>query len=127
LNAYAALKALVLPGGNTAVTLATKMLAGVFGCVPAYDTYFRLGIRSVASDHSRERFWNFSRQSLELVAEFYAANRSHVDELAAESKSWRFADDGTPTGLPLTKAKILDMYFFNLGSWPTELDGDGGK
>jgi hypothetical protein len=117
-EAYARLKAAVLPEGNTAVTLVTKILAGVFGCVPAYDTYFRIGVRNVTGDHSREAFWSFSRRSLELLSEVYLANASELNALAAESVTWRFEDSTSPTGLPLKRAKILDMYFFDRGSRP---------
>lgn len=117
--AYTHLRQIVLPEGNTAITLVTKILAGVFGCTPAYDTYFRTGIRAVTCGRGRESFWRMTRGSLELLAAFYAANRSDVDALHDESRSWRFADsDSGPTGNKLTKAKILDMYFFDVGYRP---------
>ena len=116
-DAYAYLKSALLPEGTTAVTLITKILVGVFGCTPAYDTYFRIGIRSVTRHHSREAFWRLTTGSLELVSRFYEANKTVVDSLHEESTSWRFSD-AEPTGQKLTKAKILDMYFFDLGNRP---------
>jgi hypothetical protein len=116
-GAYTDLRDAVLPGAERAVTLITKIMGGVFGCVPAYDTYFRIGIRNATRDHSGEAFWRFTRGSLELLGEFYEANKAVVDELHAESTTWRF-DDSTPTGARLTRAKILDMYFFDLGYRP---------
>ncbi len=113
-TAYAELKRLALPSGNSAATLITKILVGVFGCVPAYDTYFRIGIRKVIHDHSTEKFWRFTGSSLMLLSEFYTANSHVVDELHAESVTWRFLDTA-PSGAKLTKAKILDMYFFDVG------------
>lgn len=61
LTAYGYLKQKVLPEGNEAVTLITKILLGVFGCVPAYDTYFRKGIRNLPPDHRRASFSSFNR------------------------------------------------------------------
>lgn len=125
LIAYGYLKQKVLPEGNEAVTLITKILLGVFGCVPAYDTYFRIGIRTVTRDHSRVAFSSFNRLSLELLSKVYLANASELNALGAESKTWRFTDSASPTGLPLTKAKILDMYAFDLGLMPNSPTTDG--
>jgi len=118
LAAYGYLKRKVLPEGNEAVTLVTKILLGVFGCTPAYDTYFRAGIRTVTRDHSRVAFSSFNRPSLELLSGVYLSIESKLNELAAESITWRFTDSASPTGPPLTKAKILDMYAYDLGYRP---------
>ena len=47
--------------------LVTKVMLGVFGCVPAFDTYFKKGF-GVST---------FSKGSLRLVGEFYRANAAH--------------------------------------------------
>jgi hypothetical protein len=117
-DAYKYLSETVLPEGNAAVTLVTKILAGVFGCTPAYDTYFRKGIRTVTRHHSRERFQRLTGGSLELLSKFYEANQADIDALQENSLTWRFSDSIVPTGKKFTKAKILDMYFFDLGRWP---------
>lgn len=118
-DAYTYIRDSVLTERNTAVTLVTKILAGVFGCTPAYDTYFRIGVRSVTVPHSREAFWRMTRGSLELLAAFHEANKADIDALRDESVTWRFSDsDAGPTGIKLTRAKILDMYFFDLGYSP---------
>jgi hypothetical protein len=113
-TAYSDLRRLLLPGGNTALTLVTKVLVAVTGCVPAYDTYFRAGVRKVAAGISDEKFRRLSMESLGFLAEFYRANRQVVDELRDESATWKFMDS-SPSGDKLTRAKILDMYFFDLG------------
>ncbi len=125
LTAYGYLQQKVLPEGNEPVTLITKILLGVFGCTPAYDTYFRAGIRTMTRDHSRVAFSSFNRRSLQLLSEVYLANASKLNELAAESNTWRFTDSASPTGLPLTKAKILDMYLYDLGYRPNPPATDG--
>jgi hypothetical protein len=117
-DAFAAVSALVLPDGQTAVTLTTKIMLGVFGCVPAYDTYFIGGMRTVFRGQRKASFWQMSPRSLELLAQLYVDNQRAIDDLAATSKTFRFAET-SPTGLPLTKAKIIDMYGFDLGYYPS--------
>ncbi len=51
--------------------LVTKVMLGVFGCVPAFDTYFKKGF-GVST---------FSKGSLRLVGEFYRANAPIIDQL----------------------------------------------
>lgn len=100
-------------------------MVGVFGCVPAYDTYFVRGIKTVFTGRAKSSFWQMTARTLELLAEFYEANRQTIDDLAASSKSFRFGDE-TPQGLPLTKAKIIDMYGFHLGFHPGPLTEANG-
>ena len=51
--------------------LVTKVMLGVFGCVPAFDTYFKKGF-GVST---------FSKGSLRRVREFYRANAATIDRL----------------------------------------------
>jgi hypothetical protein len=82
--------------------LVTKVMLGVFGCVPAFDTYFKRGF-GVSS---------FNRQSLRKVQDFYEQN-------ATEIESHRVATLDFATGASTTRryprAKIIDMHFFIAG------------
>jgi hypothetical protein len=51
--------------------LVTKVMLGVFGCVPAFDTYFKKGF-GVST---------FSKGSLRLVGGFYRAHAPIIDQL----------------------------------------------
>ena len=57
-----------LPGGQSD-TLVSKAMLGVFGCVPAFDRFFRLGF-GVSS---------FGRKSLRTIGSFYAANSEVIE------------------------------------------------
>ncbi|MEH7226660.1 hypothetical protein V7112_22920 [Bacillus sp. JJ1566] len=81
-------------------TLASKILLGVYGNVPAYDRYFKealsmFGIRT-----------QFNQSGLQELIEFY----NHNIEEFEESKAI-FNDDG----IHYTPMKLIDMFFWQVG------------
>jgi hypothetical protein len=82
--------------------LVTKTMLGVFGCIPAFDQFFCLGFGRSALD----------RATLSRIRDFYTANKS-----ALHATSVRTLDFGTGQDTPrcYTKAKIIDMIFFQEG------------
>ncbi|SFR28413.1 hypothetical protein SAMN04488564_113261 [Lentzea waywayandensis] len=86
-------------------TLVTKVMLGVFGCVPAFDTYFMKGF-GVST---------FSRRSLRRVGEFYRANASIIDQQRQPTLDFT---TGQPTTRLYTRAKVVDMIFFIEGGYP---------
>lgn len=86
--------------------LVTKVMLGVFGCVPAFDTYFKKGF-GVST---------FSRGSLRLVGDFYEAHAAEIDELRPPTLDFA---TGQPTARLYTRAKIVDMIFFITGGYPS--------
>ncbi|ORW16422.1 hypothetical protein AWC18_18780 [Mycolicibacter nonchromogenicus] len=109
-------------GGTTSVrvTLATKIMIAAFGCVPAFDTYFRMGMQRIQQDLPRRQrvaFDQLDEPRLRRLSEFYRANQADIDQLHQESRTVRFPD-GAPTVHRLTRAKIIDMYVFDLGMNP---------
>jgi hypothetical protein len=49
--------------------LITKIMLGVFGCVPAFATYFKRGFGA----------WTFGTKALMRVAEFYRSNTDVIN------------------------------------------------
>lgn len=86
--------------------LVTKVMLGVFGCVPAFDTYFKKGF-GVST---------FSKRSLRLVGEFYRANAPIIDQLREPTLDFT---TGRPTTRRYTRAKVVDMIFFIEGGYPS--------
>jgi hypothetical protein len=84
-------------------TLVTKVMLGVFGCVPAFDLYFKRGF-GVTS---------FSRSSLQRIATFYSANADAIERHRV--KTLDFAT-GSGTTRPYSRAKVIDMIFFVEGA-----------
>lgn len=91
-----------LPKGASDI-LVTKIMLGVFGCVPALDTNFTngSGLRTL------------NRSSLQWLAHFYQANRDVIDRHRIPTLDF---DTGTPTRRLYSRAKVIDMIFFVEGS-----------
>lgn len=85
-------------------TLVTKVMLGVFGCVPAFDTYFKKGFRVST----------FGKGSLRRVGEFYRANAPVIDQLRRPTLDFT---TGQPTTRLYTRAKVVDMIFFIEGGY----------
>jgi hypothetical protein len=94
-----------LPEGASDI-LVTKIMLGVFGCVPAFDTYFKKGF-GVST---------FGRKSLRKVARFYQENAEPIE--AHRVPTLDFASGGETTR-KYTRAKVIDMIFFVEGGYLT--------
>lgn len=90
--------------------LVTKILLGVFGCVPAFDTYFKKGF-GVST---------FSKGSLRRVGAFYAEHADEIDRFRQPTLDF---DTGRPSEILYTRAKVIDMAFFVAGGYGDELQG----
>ncbi len=90
-------------GGDASDTLVTKILLGTCGAVPAFDTYFKRGFK----------VWTFGAKSLTAIGEFYRRHSSEVDRYREPTLAY---ETGEPTSLTYTRAKVIDMVFFEEGS-----------
>lgn len=97
---------------NVTDTLATKIILGALGCVPAYDRYFIAGLRSKGF-----RFSELRLRHLLDMANFYRKNRPGFDS-AQEAIHQR-------SGIYYPPMKLVDMYFWTLGV-KTESRGSEG-
>ncbi len=91
-------------------TLVTKIMLGVFGCIPAYDRYF---IESFKSEGTGFCSPKLSPKSIECISDFYTTHKTEIDNLIENSKVKDFY--GNETGLKYPIAKIIDMYGFQKG------------
>ena len=98
-------KAFTVPASDI---LVTKTLLGVFGCVPAFDRYFRSGFGC----HT------LCRDALLRIGTFYEDNQVKID--AQQIFTVDFTT-GLDTERTYSKAKIIDMIFFQEGR-----NADGG-
>jgi len=87
-------------------TLVTKTMLGVFGCVPAFDRYFRMGFGPAT----------LNPKTLKKIGDFYKDNQAEID--AAQVFTLDF-DTGRPTERPYPRAKIMDAVFFQQGYSPS--------
>jgi len=79
--------------------LVTKIMLGVFGNVPAFDTNFKKGFR-VAT---------FGPKALRKVGAFYQENSHLIDRYCIPTLDFV---KGKPTQRSYTRAKVIDMAFF---------------
>jgi len=87
-----------LPDGASDI-LITKIMLGVFGCVPAFDTYFKKGFGA----------WTFGTKALMRIAEFYRDNADVIDRHRIPTLDF---DTGMETARRYTRAKVIDMISF---------------
>lgn len=79
--------------------LLTKVMLGVFGCVPAFDSYFKKGFG----------VWSLSAASLRRVSDFYWSNKDLVEKHRIPTIDF---ETSVPTTHRYTRAKVIDMIFF---------------
>jgi hypothetical protein len=89
--------------GNVSNTLVTKIMLGVFGCVPAFDAYFKSGFGVTT----------FSSGSLRQVGQYYQQNKEQIEGRRVATLDY---DTETPTSRLYTRAKVIDMIFFIEGA-----------
>lgn len=87
----------VVPGGRSG-TLTSKIMLGVFGCVPAFDRYFCEGFNVSG----------FRRRALLEVHDYYVQNRKLIESCREQTLDF----DGKRTKVRYTQAKVIDMIFF---------------
>ncbi|NHN55999.1 hypothetical protein G9U51_09445 [Calidifontibacter sp. DB0510] len=121
---YDALRRALLRDKKTAhVTLVTKVMLGVWGVVPAFDSYFQAAAKLIWTGRERgdgATFFDFNRASLVRLLEFYEGHRAAIDQLASALHTVDFTT-GSLTGRQFTRAKIIDMFGFQLGLAPPAL------
>jgi hypothetical protein len=91
--------------------LVTKIMLGVFGCVPALDNRFRKSFG----------VWTLGRMSLRKIASFYAQNAEIIE--AHRVLTIDFAT-GAPTKRRYSRAKVIDMVFYVEGGARTTDSAD---
>lgn len=90
---------------NMSDTLLTKIMLGVFGCVPAFDTYFRRGCKAEGIAAT------FGLRSLRQIGAFYQKNAAAIDDYRCRLPTLDFVS-GEPTLRCYTRSKLIDMAFF---------------
>jgi hypothetical protein len=87
-----------LPGSKSDI-LVTKIMLGVFGIVPAFDSRFKTG----------SRIYGFGQNALRKISDFYLENAEVVERNRVSTLDF---DTGKETHRRYTRAKVIDMIFF---------------
>lgn len=115
LSAYGDIRDALQIRQRSQVTIVTKVMVAAFGCIPAFDRNFSQAFRRVLQPHARLPHGRVDSDVLRMLAAFYLANRDDIEKLHQESRTVAFGTD-TVTGHRLSRAKIVDMYFYELGA-----------
>jgi hypothetical protein len=110
--AWTDLRACLLPDGGRGLTLISKVMMGVWGCVPSFDTYFVRTYRNLAE--TKQEASAFSRvgiDALGLLGDVYERHADEIDAVRQRYTTWDMTT-GQPTERPMTRAKVLDIYGF---------------
>ncbi len=86
---------------NVTDTLVTKIMLGTFGCVPAYDEYFRKGLKFHDFNSCR-----FGKKSLSEIIDFYKYYKNKFEKIKRITER---------DGLIYPPMKLVDMYFWEVG------------
>ena len=79
--------------------LVTKIMLGVFGCVPAFDRYFKDGFGSQT----------FGAKALRRIGAFYESRSGVIDRYRVPTIDF---NTGGASAIRYTGAKVIDMIFF---------------
>jgi len=94
---------------NQQLILVTKIMLGVFGCCPAFDTQATASLWWLFG--GRCGFRRFNHEALLCVGDSNLANKETIDCFANKTVTLDF-DSRQPTQRKYPKAKILDMILF---------------
>lgn len=86
-------------------TLITKILLGTMGCVPAYDNFFKNGLKK---KHVKP-YSSFSKDSFIKVLKFCRCNHEYLRNIPIQHSDCK----GTKNYYPIMKT--VDMYFWEIG------------
>lgn len=102
---------LFIPVKCAHLTLATKIMLGVFGSVPAYDRFFINTFKGIFQGDCG--FASFSKKSLICINRFYLENQESIDALTKNISTLSF--NGKGAEYHYTRSKVIDMYGFTKG------------
>lgn len=94
------------PGTRPTPTLATKIMLGAFGNVPAFDRRVRAGLRADGL------VGRFGRRALEAIGEYCQQNADLIERERLRTLDF---ETGGHTQRRYTRAKVVDMIFYVKG------------
>lgn len=89
-------------GNKASDVLVTKIMLGTYGCVPAFDRYFKIGLRAAT----------FGPKALRRIGKFHAAHAKAIERFRVPTLDYV---SGGSTKRRYTRAKVIDMIFFIAG------------
>lgn len=97
---------LAIIGKKPRITLVTKIMLGVFGCVPAIDSYFYKTFHLLYGG-----FGVLGQKELTNIEKFYKQHSKVINKISIPVIDF----GGNPTKIQYKKAKLIDMFGFMVG------------
>lgn len=94
------------------ITLVTKIMLGIFGCIPAFDRFFTkvfhsLNNKGFTSNHS------LKKQDVDTLLQFYGSHKKAFDKM--KQTIHMIDSNGKETKETYSIAKLIDMFGFEYG------------
>jgi hypothetical protein len=108
MECYNKIKWSLIHNNERHIVLVTKIMLGVFGCIPAYDQYFEKWFKNIFKGECW--FTVVNKKSLWFIHSFYKRNEGVINKYTKKTETLSF--DCKQTNRIYTKAKIIDMIWF---------------
>ena len=92
---------------NVSDILSSKIILGVYGCIPAYDRYFISGLKIYDKEKEEKFGYTINKKSIQNLIKFYKENKEIIDKISQKKK--------IINGINYPIMKIIDMYFWQIG------------
>ena len=114
ITVYSEIKEIIIGDDNkyAHLTLVTKIMLGVFGMIPAFDSFFCKSFKEIFNGCG---FTVVNQKSLKCISDFYIANKIDIDTASNDIFTKEYTSFQS-TKFNYTKAKIIDMYGFTRGN-----------
>lgn len=96
-----------LPRGRVSSILTTKIIMGTIGCLPAYDRFFKSGIKHYNDSNNVKLIQLFSQNSIKKIYEFCVDNKKELIKIQKDISKY------SKVRYPLFK--LIDSYFWQIG------------
>lgn len=94
------------------IVAVTKIMLGIYGCIPAMDRYFSQSFSTLYGSFGFSKTpTNLLDKHLRLIYHFYSQNEKDINNLQKRCDVLKFNEQ--VSNRHYTKAKIIDMYGFN--------------
>ena len=105
LELYKGLKNAINLSQKSQKTIITKIMLGVYGCIPAFDQY-------VCETYGTSTLGDLTYRNIQSIISTYTKHKVLIDKLASSTPVLSFGGS-TSVGLTYSPAKIVDMVAFS--------------
>ncbi|OLT39495.1 hypothetical protein BJF86_08800 [Serinicoccus sp. CNJ-927] len=110
--AWDEVRAALIPADRTGLTLVSKVMMGVWGCIPSFDTFFVQTFKGLSKGRTESGAWNRAgADALGMLHDVWVQHKDEIERVRAQYPVWDFTT-GSATERQMPVAKVLDTYGF---------------